>query len=440
MTKLTIIGAGLAGAEAAWQAAKLGVPVTLYEMRPHKMSPAHHSGDFAELVCSNSLRAAGLENAVGLLKEEMRRLDSLIMACADQHQVPAGGALAVDRTGFAACVTQKLTSHPLVTVRRGEVREIPAGGVTVIASGPLTGGDLAQAIAQLTGGDQLYFHDAVAPIVTASSINLEVAFRASRWGRGDDYLNCPMDEAEYNAFYDALLAADVHAPHDFEKEIFFEGCMPVEAMARRGRQTLAFGPLKPVGLTDPRTGRRPYAVVQLRQDNAAASLYNIVGFQTHLRWEDQRRVFRLIPGLKAAEFVRYGVMHRNTYINSPRLLLPTMQLKERPAVFFAGQITGVEGYVESAANGIVAGINSARLLKGERPLVFPETTAMGSHCRYITQADGRTFQPMNITFGLLPPLAERIRDKKEKNRLIAARALAALDQFIKEVDSGGPAD
>lgn len=429
MPRITVIGAGLAGAEAAWQAANLGVDVLLYEMRPGKMTPAHHTGDFAELVCSNSLRAAALENAVGLLKEEMRRLNSVIMDCADHHQVPAGGALAVDREGFARCITEKLEQHPQITVVREEVKEIPAAGIVVIASGPLTAGALAESIAGLTGEKYLYFHDAVAPIVTADSINMNIVFRASRYGRGEDYLNCPMTEDEYNRFYDALMEAKTHLPKEFEREIFFEGCMPVEEMARRGKHTLAFGPMKPVGLLDPRTGEQPFAVVQLRQDNAAGTLYNLVGFQTHLKWDDQRRVFGMIPGLENAEFARFGVMHRNTFINSPVLLNPTMQLKVRPEVFFAGQITGVEGYVESASNGIVAGINAARMVLGEECLVFPQETATGSLCRYITSAHPVNFQPMNITFGLLPPAERRIRNKKEKNLYLAQRALKQLDAW-----------
>ncbi|ATW24547.1 methylenetetrahydrofolate--tRNA-(uracil(54)-C(5))-methyltransferase (FADH(2)-oxidizing) TrmFO [Candidatus Formimonas warabiya] len=433
MPEITIIGAGLAGAEAAWQAAKLGCLVHLFEMRPQKQTPAHHSGDFAELVCSNSLRADALENAVGLLKEEMRRMGSLIMNCADGHRVPAGGALAVDREGFAKSVTARLEHHPQVRVHREEVGEIPREGIVIVASGPLTAGDLAASIAGLLGTDYLYFHDAVAPIVTADSIDPKIVFRASRYGKGeDDYLNCPMTEEEYQLFYDALTAAEVHEQKEFEREIYFEGCMPVEAMAKRGRQTLAFGPMKPVGLTDPRTGVQPYAVVQLRQDNAAATLYNMVGFQTHLTWDEQRRVFRLIPGLEQAEFVRYGVMHRNTFINSPAVLEPTLQVKKKPRVFFAGQITGVEGYIESASNGLVAGINAARLALGKEPVVFPGETALGSLCRYIATAEAKHFQPMNITFGLMPPLEKRIRDKKEKNRRVAERALAKLDQFCAD--------
>jgi methylenetetrahydrofolate--tRNA-(uracil-5-)-methyltransferase len=429
MKEITIIGAGLAGAEAAWQAANLGAKVKLYEMRPGKMTPAHHTGDFAELVCSNSLRASALENAVGLLKEEMRLLNSLIMDCADRHKVPAGGALAVDREGFSRAVTEKLSAHPHITVIREEVTTIPSEGVAIIAAGPLASDQLTESIRTYTGGEYLYFHDAVAPIISADSIDMNIAFRASRYGRGEDYLNCPMTEEEYQRFYDALMAAQAHPLKEFENETYFEGCMPVEEMAQRGRDTLAFGPMKPVGLTDPRTGNRPYAVVQLRQDNAAATLYNMVGFQTHLKWEDQRRVFSLIPGLENAEFVRYGVMHRNTFINSPVLLDPTMQLKQDPRVFFAGQITGVEGYVESASNGIVAGVNAVRYALGQEGLVFPRETAVGSLCHYITSADPKHFQPMNITFGLIPPLGKKIRDKKERNKQIAQKALGSLNQF-----------
>ncbi|MEL7566348.1 MAG: FADH(2)-oxidizing methylenetetrahydrofolate--tRNA-(uracil(54)-C(5))-methyltransferase TrmFO, partial [Dehalobacterium sp.] len=421
------IGAGLAGAEAAWQAARRGCTVKLYEMRPKKQTPVHHTGDFAELVCSNSLRAAAVENAVGLLKEEMRRLHSLIMGSADLNRVPAGGALAVDREGFSQYITQKLEEHPLITVYREEVDDIPHGGIGIIASGPLTSGALADTIAQFLGTEYLYFHDAVAPIVTGDSINDDIVFRASRYGKGDDdYLNCPMTEEEYDRFYDALVTAEVHEHKEFERETYFEGCMPVEEMARRGRKTLAFGPMKPVGLIDPRTGKQPYAVVQLRQDNAAATLFNIVGFQTHLKWEEQRRVFRMIPGLAQAEFSRLGVMHRNTFINSPTVLMPTLQVKKQSEILFAGQITGVEGYIESASTGLVAGVNAARLALGQDPLVFPRETATGSLCHYITSTQAKNFQPMNITFGLMPPLEKRIRDKKEKNRQLAARALAAI--------------
>lgn len=440
-----VIGAGLAGAEAAWQAANLGCSVQLFEMRPKKQTPVHLTGDFAELVCSNSLRAANIENAVGLLKEEMRRLNSLIMESADRHRVPAGGALAVDREGFSNYITKKIAEHPLITICREAVDHIPQEGIGIIASGPLTSGSLANSIAEFLGTEYLYFHDAVAPIITGDSINYDIVFRASRYGKGDDdYLNCPMTEAEYDRFYDALTAAEVHQQKEFEQqeyehqehdqnkngpEKYFEGCMPVEEMARRGRMTLAFGPMKPVGLIDPRTGKQPYAVVQLRQDNAAATLFNIVGFQTHLKWEEQRRVFSLIPGLEQAEFSRFGVMHRNTFINSPMVLMPTMQVKNEPRVFFAGQITGVEGYVESASNGLVAGINGARLALGKEPLVFPKETAMGSLCQYITSAQAKNFQPMNINFGIIPPLGKRIRDKKEKNRQLAERALEQVENL-----------
>lgn len=427
--KITVIGAGLAGSEAAWQAAERGIKVTLYEMRPVKSSPAHRSGFFAELVCSNSLRAAALENAVGLLKEEMRRLGSVIMQCADANTVPAGGALAVDREKFARMVTEKITGHPNITVINEEVTKIPDGPV-IIASGPLTSDILAEAIRNLTGADYLYFYDAAAPIVTYDSLDHDKVFRASRYDKGDDdYLNCPMDREEYERFYEALVKAERVPLRKFEKEIFFEGCMPVEEMAARGPQTLTFGPLKPVGLTDPRTGRWPFAVVQLRQDNAEGTLFNMVGFQTHLKWDDQKRVFGLIPGLENAEFVRYGVMHRNTFINSPVLLFATLQLKIRPEVFFAGQITGVEGYVESAAAGLIAGINGARFVSGMSPVEFPPETAHGALCRYITTSEAKTFQPMNVNFGLLPPLSEKIKDKKLKNGKIAERALAALEKI-----------
>ena len=427
---MTVIGAGLAGAEAAWQTAERGLDVNLYEMRPVRPTPAHHTADFAELVCSNSLRAASLENAVGLLKEEMRRLDSLIMRCADATTVPAGGALAVDRVGFARMITATLEEHPRVRVRRQEVSAIPEGGVVILATGPLTSPDLASSIRLLTGEDDLYFYDAVAPIIVLDSINMAKVFRSSRYDKGEAaYLNCPMSREEYGAFREALVVAERAPRKEFEKEVHFEGCMPVEALAARGRDTLAYGPMKPVGLTDPRTGKRPHAVVQLRQDNAAGTLFNLVGFQTNLKWNEQRRVFRMIPGLEEAEFVRYGVMHRNTYINSPVLLAPTFECKKRAGLFFAGQITGVEGYVESAAAGLVAGINAARRVAGRDLLVFPPETAHGALARYITTADPRRFQPMNITFGLFPPLEEKIRDKKEKNRRLAQRALDALGDF-----------
>ncbi len=429
MPRVTVIGAGLAGSEAAWQVATRGIPVVLCEMRPKKTTPAHHTGYFAELVCSNSLRARSLYNAVGLLKEEMRRLNSIIMHCADKHCVPAGGALAVDREGFARAVTEILEQHPLVEVRREECTDI-TDGVVVVATGPLTSDRLAERIKEFTGRQYLYFYDAVAPIVTLESIDMSKVFWSSRYGKGeDDYLNCPMTREEYEAFWEALVNAERAPRKGFEKEKIFEGCMPIEVMARRGRDTMRYGPLKPVGLVDPRTGQRPYAVVQLRRDNAAGTLYNMVGFQTHLKWGEQKRVFRMIPGLERAKFARYGVMHRNTYINSPVLLRPTYQCKKREELFFAGQITGVEGYVESAASGLVAGINAALLLKGRRPEILPRETAHGALAHYITSAEEHNFQPMNITFGLFPPLEEKIRDKKRRNTRYAQRALEKLEQW-----------
>ncbi|MDU2066363.1 MAG: FADH(2)-oxidizing methylenetetrahydrofolate--tRNA-(uracil(54)-C(5))-methyltransferase TrmFO [Sporomusaceae bacterium] len=427
MSKLTIIGAGLAGSEAAWQAAERGISVNLIEMRPNKSTPAHHTNYFAELVCSNSLRAAGLSNAVGLLKEEMRRLNSLIIQTADATKVPAGGALAVDRESFSKIITERLVNHPNITVTYEEAVTIPAEGPVIIASGPLTSEALSDAIKTLTGEEYFYFYDAAAPIVTKESLNRDIVFSASRYDKGDDdYLNCPMTKEEYEVFWQALTTAETTPVKEFEKAIFFEGCMPVEVMAGRGIDTLRFGPLKPVGLVDPRTGTKPYAVVQLRQDNKEGTLYNIVGFQTHLKWPEQSRVFSLIPGLQKAEFVRYGVMHRNTYIHSPNLLLPTMQLKARKDLFFAGQMTGVEGYVESAASGLIAGINASRLILDKELITFPAQTAHGALADYITTAPAKNFQPMNINFGLLPPLEERIRDKRVKNERIAERALACL--------------
>ena len=437
MKKVIIVGAGLAGSEAAWQAAGHGADVELYEMRPLHTTPAHKTADFAELVCSNSLRGAGLENAVGVLKEEMRCLSSVVLEAADATMVPAGGALAVDREGFSRYITEKVTAHPRVRLRRERLDRIPRedGAVTIVASGPLTDGALAEDIQKLAGEASFYFYDAAAPIVTFESIDMEKAYRASRYGKGEAaYINCPMTEEEYRAFWQALTTAETAELHAFEKPRFFEGCMPVEVMAARGESTLLFGPLKPVGLEHPGTGERPYAVVQLRQDNAAGTLYNIVGFQTHLKWGEQRRVFRMIPGLENAEFMRYGVMHRNTFLDSPRLLLPTYQLKKEPALFFAGQMTGVEGYVESAASGLVAGLNAARLAAGKAPLVFPPETCHGALAAYITEAEPRHFQPMNINFGLLPPLEGKIRDKKRKKEMLAERALAALDRFQEGLD------
>ncbi|WP_028545145.1 FADH(2)-oxidizing methylenetetrahydrofolate--tRNA-(uracil(54)-C(5))-methyltransferase TrmFO [Paenibacillus taiwanensis] len=433
-SKVTVIGAGLAGSEAAWQIAQQGVPVTLYEMRPVVKTPAHHTDQFAELVCSNSLRANGLTNAVGVLKEEMRMMNSLIMYAADKHAVPAGGALAVDREGFSAEVTQQLKNHPLVEVRHEEMESIPVDGLTVIATGPLTSPSLSAQIKQLMGEEYFYFYDAAAPIVDKDSIDMEKVYLASRYDKGEAaYLNCPMTEEEFNAFYEALTTAETAELKEFEKEIYFEGCMPIEVMMKRGRQTALFGPMKPVGLPDPRTGKTPFAVIQLRQDNAAGTLYNIVGFQTHLKWGEQKRVFQMIPGLEQAEFVRYGVMHRNTFINSPKLLEPTYQFKERPNLFFAGQMTGVEGYVESAASGLIAGINAARCAAEEACITFPHETTLGSMANYITTADAKHFQPMNANFGLFPALETRIRNKKDKNDALAQRALDVLRSFKEQI-------
>ncbi len=436
MKKVIIVGAGMAGSEAAWQVAQRGIKVDLYEMRPEKSTPAHKTEKFAELVCSNSLRGAGLENAVGLLKEEMRQLNSIIMESADINRVPAGGALAVDREGFSQYITDKVKNHPNVTVINKEIETIPQedDAITIIASGPLTSEVLAKSIGELTGQDYFYFYDAAAPLISKESIDMSKAYRASRYGKGTaDYINCPMDKEEYEKFWQELTTAELAPIKEFEKAKFFEGCMPVEEMARRGIDTLLYGPLKPVGLEDPKTGKRPYAVVQLRQDNAADSLYNLVGFQTHLKWPEQKRVFGLIPGLENAEFVRYCVMHRNTFINSPELLRPTLQYKDRDDLLFAGQMTGVEGYIESAASGLVAGVNAAYLAKGENPVIFPEQTAHGSMCKYITSAVAKHFQPMNANFGLMPPLEERIRDKKLKKQKIAERALEFLAKFKIDV-------
>lgn len=438
MAKVTVIGAGLAGSEAAWQVAQRGIQVDLYEMRPKVMTPAHHTENFAELVCSNSLRAAAVENAVGLLKEEMRQLNSLVMQAADATRVPAGGALAVDRDAFSRQITDAVKNHPNITVFNEEVTDLARhqADVLVVASGPLTSPQLSESIKKLTGTDYLYFYDAAAPIVTLESLDMEKIYRASRYGKGDeDYLNCPMNREEYEVFWQELTQAETAAIKEFEKAIFFEGCMPVEEMARRGIDTLRYGPLKPVGLENPAGGERPYAVIQLRQDNFAATLFNIVGFQTHLKWPEQQRVFRLIPGLEQAEFVRYGVMHRNTFINSPNVLQPTLQMKEHPAILFAGQITGVEGYIESASSGLVAGLNAARLAMGAEPLVLPAETAHGALCRYITQAATKNFQPMNVNFGLLPPLERKIRDKKMKNGMIADRALESLREFKENFEN-----
>lgn len=433
--KVHVIGAGLAGSEAAWQASTLGVEVVLHEMRPKKFSPAHKTAHFAELVCSNSLRAASLTNAVGVLKEEMRRLNSVVMSAADTAKIPAGGALAVDREEFGRLITSKVKAA--VEFVAEEVTSLDAlinsDDVLIIASGPLTDGALADEIKRLTGGDDFYFYDAAAPIVTVDSIDFGIAFKASRYDKGSDdaYINCPMTREEYLNFRAELIAAEKTSPHEFEQEIFFEGCLPVEVLASRGEDTLRFGPLKPVGLIDPRTGKTPYAVVQLRQDNREATLYNLVGFQTHLTWGEQRRVLRMIPGLERAEFVRFGVMHRNTYINSPKILQPTFQLRSVPKIFFAGQITGVEGYVESAASGLMAGVNAARVAKNFPPLIFPPTTCHGALANYITSAVTKNFQPMNVTFGLLPPLTERVK-KNLRKEFLSARALNDIKNFADE--------
>lgn len=426
---VNIIGAGLAGVEACHQLVKRGYKVRLYEMRPKKMTPAHHSENFAELVCSNSLRADGTGNAVGVLKAEMEMMDSIIIKYARRHQVPAGGALAVDRDNFSKAITDYIVDHPLVEVIHEEVTEFPEGE-TIIASGPLTSDGLSDAIKDRLGEDYFYFFDAAAPIVTKESINFDIAYYKSRYDKGDnEYINCPMNEKQFEAFYDALINAEVVKSKDFEEK-FFEGCMPFEEMARRGKQTLLFGPMKPVGLTCP-DGTRPHAVVQLRQDNVQASLYNSVGFQTHLTWPEQKRIIQMIPGLENASFVRYGVMHRNSFICSPKHLLNTYQLKNYPNVFMAGQITGVEGYVESAQSGMVAGINMARMLEGKEKLVFPNETVMGSLANYITNASKENFQPMKANFGILPEFSVRIK-KKERKAAYATRALEIMRKFVDE--------
>ncbi|MBQ6249137.1 MAG: methylenetetrahydrofolate--tRNA-(uracil(54)-C(5))-methyltransferase (FADH(2)-oxidizing) TrmFO [Oscillospiraceae bacterium] len=430
MIEVTVIGAGLAGSECAWQLAQRGIHVRLREMKPQKATPAHVTPYFAELCCSNSLRSDQLENAVGLLKEELRRLGSLILRCADATRVPAGGALAVDRHGFARMVTEAIRSHPNITVEEGEVTEIPAGEV-VIASGPLTSDALAEQIAALTGqADGLHFYDAAAPLVAFDSVDMSSAYFASRYDRGTpDYINCPMDKEQYTAFWQALTTAQEAEVHGFDDGGVFEGCMPVEVMARRGEDTLRFGPLKPKGLPDPKTGRDPYAVVQLRKDNADGSIYNLVGFQTHLKWPEQRRVFTMIPALHDAQFLRYGVMHRNTYLDSPRLLDRYYRLKADPRIAFAGQMTGVEGYVESCASGFLVGVETARRLLGEVPADFPQTTAIGALGLYVSNETVAAFQPMNINFGIIPPLDHRVKGKRNKNAEISARSLAVIDQM-----------
>ena len=426
-----VIGAGLAGAEAAWQLAQRGVQVELYEMKPHKKSPAHHSDTFAELVCSNSLRGDRLENAVGLLKEELRRLDSLIIQCADATRVEAGGCLAVDRQGFSELVTRKIRNHPNITVKEEEVTRVPEGPV-IVATGPLTSDALSDAIGEYFGTGYLHFFDAAAPLVTAESVDMDKAWWQSRYDRGTpDYINCAMDKEEYEAFLKELIAAEEAEVHGFEDKNVFEGCMPVEVMARRGPDTLRFGPLKPVGLTDPKTGKEPYAVVQLRQDNAAKSVFNLVGFQTHLKFPEQKRVFSMIPALKNAEFVRYGVMHRNTFLQSPKLLDRFYADRRNPLVAFAGQMTGVEGYVESAASGFLAAVAMAAKVQGREPVAFPQETAIGALGLYISDERIEHFQPMNINFSIIAPLQQRIRKKAEKNLAIANRSLAMIEELME---------
>jgi len=436
-----IIGGGLAGAEAAWQAASLGVRVTIHEMRPLRATAVHKTDRLAELVCSNSFRGDKLDNAVGLLKEEMRRLGSLVMRAADAHRVPAGAALAVDRERFAQAVTDAIAAHPLVTVSRDEVARLPHDAAMyplIVATGPLTSASLSADIAAFVGSDHLYFYDAISPIVLAETIDPGRVFRASRWDRSlgsageseGDYLNCPLTDAEYDRFYDAIVGAESATVHDFDNERFFEGCLPIEVMAHRGRDTLRFGPMKPVGLVDPRTGRTPHAVVQLRQDNLAGDHYSLVGFQTQLKWGEQARVLRLIPGLEQAEFVRFGMVHRNTYINGPRVLRETGQTRARPDLFFAGQISGVEGYVESAASGLLAGRNAAALVRGEEPRVPPRTTAIGALAYYVSHADPRNYQPTNVTFGIMAAPDPGSRRARERKMAMAERALRALDEWI----------
>jgi len=434
---INIIGAGLAGSEAAWQAANRGCKVRLFEMRPNKMTPAHFTGDCAELVCSNSLKSNELDNACGLLKAEMRQYDSLICACADRTRVPAGGALAVDREAFSREVTAKLSSHENIEIIVEEIVELAPllADKTIIASGPLTSDALTRQINALCGAEFMYFYDAAAPIIEAESIDMTIAFAASRYGRGAaDYINLPMDQEQYDLFYNQLIESDKVALHSFEDKKLFEGCMPIEDMAARGYDTIRFGPLKPVGLFNPHNGREEFAVVQLRQDNFAASLYNMVGFQTNLKWSEQKRVFRLIPGLANAEFVRYGVMHRNTFINSPKLILPTLNMQSNPNIYFAGQITGVEGYVESAASGMLAGINAARTTQEQSLLTFPLETVLGSLCAYIT-TENKHFQPMNANFGIVPNAEKKIRNKKDRYAYYAGRSLASLQAF-KEHENG----
>jgi len=428
-SSLTIIGGGLAGSEAAWQAARRGIKVRLFEMRPERQTPAHHTGLLAELVCSNSLRSADVHNAVGLLKEEMRRLGSLVMEAADATRVPAGSALAVDREAFGSYITRAIEGCSNIELIRREVTEIPDGPV-IIATGPLTSDAMADTIGVLTGKEHLHFYDAIAPILDADSIDMSVAFKASRYGKGgDDYINCPMDRAAYEAFYDALMAAEKTPARDFESVKCFEGCMPIEEMAARGRDTLRHGPMKPVGIDDPKTGRWPHAIVQLRMEDAEGSAYNMVGFQTRLKWPEQARVFRMIPGLQNVEFIRYGSLHRNTFINGPTFLDDTLQFKGRPGVFFAGQVSGVEGYVESAAMGLLAGTNAARLMRGAALVAPPDTTAHGALITHLTKTEPARFQPTNVIFALFPALGVKLRKKEERREALVERALADLDAW-----------
>lgn len=433
---VNVIGAGLAGCEAAYQLSKRGIGVNLYEMKPEKKSPAHHSDGFAELVCSNSLKADRVNSAAGLLKEEMRRLDSILLRAADKSRVPAGGALAVDRHIFSQLVTDEIKSNPLINIIGGEVLEIP-DGVTIIATGPLTSDGFADTIYKRFGGG-LSFFDAAAPIVTLESIDMDRAFFESRYGKGDgtDYLNCPMNKAEYEVFYEALVNAERAPVHSFDVRDpkVYEGCMPIEVMAQRGHDTIRFGPMKPVGLTDPRTGHRPWAVLQLRKENSAGTMYNLVGFQTNLKFPEQKRVFGLIPALKNAEFVRYGVMHRNTFLNSPKVLNSDFSTKENPEIFFAGQITGVEGYMESASSGMIAGINAAGRVLGYPSVLLPETTMLGCLSRYVADDSVKDFQPMGANFGILPELENRPRDKRERGQAYADRSLADLDTYLESVN------
>jgi len=429
---VNVIGAGLAGVEATWKIAQRGYKVRLFEMRPKKMTPAHRTDKFAELVCSNTLGGKEVTTPRGLLKAEMELLDSLVLEAAKKTEVPAGGALAVDREKFADYITEKIENHPNVEIIREEITEIPKEGITIVATGPLTSDKFSEYLRKYLGEEELHFYDAISPIVYADTVDYTKCFWGSRYGKGgDDYLNCPMTEEEYERFYKALMEAEKVPLKDFEKACYFEGCMPIEEMAERGKQTLLFGPLRPVGIVDPRTGKQPFAVVQLRKENKEGTLLNLVGFQTKLKYPEQKRVFRLIPGLEKAEFARYGSIHRNTFINSPKLLLRTLQLRKNPKVLFAGQITGVEGYPESAATGIIAGINAVRLIEGKEPTYPPETTMLGALLKYITEADPKSFQPMNANFGLLPPPKRRIRGKKERRAYLAEKALRDMREWLK---------